>query len=176
MVNIRPDIPTDHAAIHAVVAAAFHRFEEARLVDQLRADGDHVISLAAVDASEIVGHALLSRMIAPFPALGLAPVAVLPNRQRSGIGSRLIRAALESAGEAGWRGVFVLGDWNYYRRFGFDPLLAAGFTCRYSGPHFMALALGAALPVIDGLVEYPTAFRHLGKTKRRPGRRGGPSH
>jgi putative acetyltransferase len=162
MVNIRPEVPTDHADIHAVVVVAFHRCEEARLVDQLRADGDHVISLVALEAHRIVGHILLSRMIAPFPALGLAPVAVLPNRQRSGIGSRLVRAALESAGEAGWRGVFVLGDSNYYRRFGFDPLLAAGFTCRYSGPHFMALALGVALPVTDGLVEYPTAFRHLG--------------
>ena len=162
MVKVRPELPTDCADIYAVVVAAFHRCEEARLVDQLRADGDHVISLVALEAGEIVGHLLLSQMIAPFPALGLAPVSVLPKRQRSGIGGRLIRAALKSAAAAGWRAVFVLGDPNYYRRFGFDPLLAAGFTCRYSGPHFMALALGSALPVTNGLVEYPAAFRHLG--------------
>src|SRR6202030_3395229 len=97
--------------------AAFGRRDEAQLVDRLRADGDLIISLVALDGREIVGHVLLSRMIASFPALALAPLAVLPSRQRSGIGGRLIRAALESAAAASWRAAFVLGDPHYYRRF-----------------------------------------------------------
>jgi putative acetyltransferase len=57
--------------------------------------------------------------------------------------------------------VFVLGYPNYYRRFGFDPALASGFTCRYSGPNFMALGLTASLPATTGAVAYAPAFASL---------------
>jgi putative acetyltransferase len=159
--RIRTETPTDLDQIRHLVAKAFCRFDEADLVDRIRADGDAVISFVAVDGRDIAGHVLFSRMTAPFRALGLAPVSVRPTRQFSGIGSRLIRAGLASAKGAGWQGVFVLGNPNYYRRFGFDPTLAVGFTCRYSGPHLMALALGAALPATAGAIEYAPAFRLL---------------
>jgi len=155
---IRDENPTDHTAIHDLVAAAFERPAEATLVDRLRSDGDCVISLVAVDGDEVVGHVLLSRMTAPFRALGLGPVSVKPGRQRTGIGSSLIRAGLGRAREAGWQGVIVLGEPKYYRRFGFDPALAGGFKSRYSGPHLMALALGMDLPVTKGIIEYAPGF------------------
>ena len=155
---IRDEGPMDRAAVRAVIEAAFARPDEADLVDRLREDGDREVSLVAVEGGEIVGHVLFSKMSAPFRALGLAPVAVAPARQRSGIGSRLIRAGLERARAAGWQGVFVLGDPAYYRRFGFDPALAAGFACVYAGPHLMALALGPALPVRGGEIGYAPAF------------------
>ena len=158
MVMIRNERPTDGTAVRGVVEAAFARPDEARLVERLRADGDCEISLVAVENGRIVGHVLFSRMIAPFRALSLAPVAVAPNRQRSGIGSRLIGAGLERARGAGWHGVFVLGDPNYYRRFGFDPALARGFSSPYAGPQLMALALGPALPVRSGAIEHASAF------------------
>ena len=101
-------------------------------------------------------------MTAPFAALGLAPVAVKPERQRSGIGSELIRRGLDRARKAGWQGVFVVGDPGYYRRFGFDPALASGFRSGYAGPHLMVLALGTNLPVAEGAIEYASAFRVLG--------------
>lgn len=85
---------------------------------------------------------MFSRMTASFPALGLGPVSVKPERQRSGVGSRLISEGLARAQGDGWKAVFVLGDPDYYRRFGFNPALASRFHCRYSGPHLMALALG----------------------------------
>jgi putative acetyltransferase len=94
--------------------------------------------------------------------VGLAPLAVRPDRQRSGIGARLIRAALERAKGDGWQAVFVLGDPDYYRRFGFDSSLASGFSSPYSGPHLMALALEAALPVTSGTIVYAKAFEFLG--------------
>jgi putative acetyltransferase len=160
-VIIRTEQPVDAAAIHDVVSTAFHRSDEARLVDQLRSDGDAVLSLVAVDGGEIIGYALFSRMIAPFRALGLGPVAVRPHQQRTGIGGRLIRAGLDRARQGGWRAVFVLGDPGYYRRFGFDPALAGGFACRYSGPHFMALPLGHELPVLTAAIDYAPAFLML---------------
>ena len=158
---IRDEQCADLAAISGIVTAAFGRPGEAVLVDRLRRGGDIVLSLVAIDGDKVVGHALLSRMTAPFQALGLGPVAVLPNRQRSGIGSRLIRAVIDRAGQLDWQAIFVLGDPNYYRRFGFDPTLAAGFSCRYAGPHLMVLPLGAALPAATGLIDYAPAFRAL---------------
>jgi putative acetyltransferase len=158
MLIIRDEIPTDRAAMRTVIEAAFGRQYEADLVDGLRNHRVCEVSLVAVENDDVLGHALFSRMTAPFRALGLAPVSVMPGRQGLGIGSRLIHAGLERARLAGWQGVFVLGDPSYYRRFGFDPSTAATFECRYAGPHLMALALGDALPVTTGRVEYASAF------------------
>jgi len=159
---IRDATPTDHAVIRDLVAAAFGQPDEADLVERLRADGDAAIALVAEDNGSVVGHILFSRMQAPFRALGLAPVSVTPERQGTGIGSRLIRAGLERAQAEGWQGVFVLGDPVYYRRFGFDPELAEGFTSAYSGPYLMAIALGGEMPERQGPVDYAPAFAGLG--------------
>ncbi|MBN8942283.1 MAG: N-acetyltransferase [Rhizobiales bacterium] len=159
---IRPEQPADAAAIRRVLEAAFPGPAEAGLVEDLRADGDIAIALVVEDGADIVGHVTFSPMAAPFRALGLGPVAVAPARQGAGIGASLIREGLAAAGAAGWQGVFVLGDPAYYRRFGFDPALASGFTSPYAGPHLMALALGVPLPVTTGQVDYAPAFGRLG--------------
>ena len=159
---IRDEEPADAAAIRALVAAAFGREAEAGLVDRLRRDGDGVISLVAVADGAVAGHVLLSRMSAPFRALGLAPVSVAPDRRRAGIGSGLIRAALDRARAGGWEGVFVLGEPDYYRRFGFDPALAGGFASPYAGPFLLALALRGELPARSGRIDYAPAFAALG--------------
>jgi len=161
-VRIRGETPGDIRPIHDLVTAAFGRDEESRLVDRLRADGDAAISLVACEGDELVGHILFSPMRAPFRALGLAPVSVLPRRQRSGIGSALIRAGLARAEAERWQGVFVLGEPAFYRRFGFDPDLAAGFDCPYAGPYLMATALGGRLPAANGRLAYAPAFAALG--------------
>lgn len=131
---------------------------EAELVEELRRAGDSAISLVAEEDGEIVGHVLLSKMEAPFRALALAPVSVGPGRQRCGIGSALIRSAVNRAREEGWAAIFVLGEPSYYERFGFDAAAAAGFTSPYAGEHFMVLALGAALPVKSGELRHARAF------------------
>lgn len=159
---IREETSADHAAVRRVVEAAFEQAVEADLVDRLRADGDAAISLVAIADERIVGHILFSPLGAPFRALALAPVAVSPERQGSGIGSALIRSGLDRARAAGWQGVFVLGEPAFYRRFGFDPELAAGFQSPYAGPYFMALALRGALPATSGPVDYAPAFSALG--------------
>ena len=145
---IREETPLDHEAVHALNEAAFGRSGEADLVDSLRSDGDVTLSLIAVEKAGLVGHVLFSKMTAPFLAWGLGPVAVAPNRQRTGIGSLLIRAGLGRARDAGIEGVIVLGAPGYYRRFGFDPTLAQGFASPYAGPYLMALALkGSCQPL-----------------------------
>jgi putative acetyltransferase len=159
---VRDEQRADRAAVRAVVEAAFGQPDEADLVDRLRAAGDSVIALVAEDAGRIVGHVVFSKMKAPFRALGLAPVSVSPDRQKAGIGGRLIRDGLERARGQGWQGVFVLGDPAYYCRFGFDAALAKGFTSPYAGPHLMALALAGPLPASEGRVDYAPAFGELG--------------
>jgi putative acetyltransferase len=158
---VRAEKESDWAAIRRVERAAFPGPEEADLVDRLRADGDLRLSLVGVETDEIVGHLAFSVMQAPFRALGLAPVAVSPERQRTGIGAALIEAGLKQAADKGWQGVFVLGDPVYYERFSFDVASAAGFRCRYAGKHFMVRPLGDALPVLSGEVDYAPAFAAL---------------
>jgi putative acetyltransferase len=164
---IRPETPSDFTAIRGVEEAAFSEPAEAWLVDSLRNAGDLVFSLVAIQDEKVVGHAAFSKMKAPFPALSLGPIAVLPARQRMGIGSLLIRDGLARSEAAAWRGVFVLGNPAYYGRFGFRVDLAGGFDSPYGGPHLMALALGyRELPARRGSMEYASAFASVRSPKR----------
>jgi putative acetyltransferase len=151
----------DGPAIRELVTRAFGREEEAALVDGLVRDRDAEISLVVETQGVLVGHVLLSRMTAPFRALALAPVSVAPPHQRRGVGSALIREAIDAARVDGWQAIFVLGAPAYYTRFGFDPALAAGFASRYSGPAFMALGLQAPLPTLTGEIRHARAFTDL---------------
>ena len=162
MFDVRDENPGDWKAVTEVISSAFGQVAEAELVDALREAGDSVVSMVAEKDGQIVGHVLLSKMDAPFPALALAPVSVIPQRQRSGIGSALVKKALESACSKGWAAIFVLGDPHYYERFGFNREAAAGFTSPYAGQHFMVLSLVTSLPATAGEVRHAPAFAALG--------------
>ena len=115
--DVRLESPSDAAAIRAILEAAFPTAAEAELVDELRRAGDVVFSLAAVDGVRIVGCVVFSKMVAPFPALALGPLAVRPERQCRGVGSLLIRDGLARCEVGGWAAVFVRGNPGYYGRF-----------------------------------------------------------
>ncbi len=161
MIDVRNESPPDSKAVYQVVSSAFGQLAEADLVEELRQAGDIVVSLVAEEDGQIVGHVLLSRMDAPFPALALAPVSVIPSKQGSGIGSALVKGAVNRARSEGWAAIFVLGDPNYYERFGFDREAAAGFTSPYAGRHFMVLKLSPALPATTGELRHAPAFAAL---------------
>jgi putative acetyltransferase len=159
-VVVREERSDDGTAIREIVTAAFGGAAEATLVDALRDAGDTVIALVAEEHGRVVGHLALSKMAAPFAALALAPVSVLPERQRDGIGSALIREAISRA-RPDWTAIFVLGDPRFYGRFGFDVALATDFASPYAGPHFMALALTGTLPTSSGILRHAPAFAAL---------------
>ena len=159
--RVRDAVADDFPAIRSILIAAYPTAAEADLVERLRADGDAAIELVADDEGLIVGHVLFSPVEAPFRALALGPVAVLPQRQRQGIGSELISAGHWKALEAGWSAVFVLGEPDYYRRFGYDAALAAGFSSPYAGRWFMAKPLEERLPATGGEVRHAPAFAAL---------------
>jgi putative acetyltransferase len=163
--EIRPERPEDAAGIDALLRAAFPEAVEADLVRRLRADGDLALSLVAEQNGAIIGQvAFVPIALDPDPGYriwGLAPISVLPQRQGQGIGSALTNAGLDHATAAGIGMILVLGDQNYYGRFGFDTMLAEGIDVAWAGPYF------AGLPLIDvspprGKAAYPAAFADLG--------------
>lgn len=163
--EIRPERPEDAAAIDAVLRAAFPEAVEADLVTRLRADGELALSLVAEEKGAIIGHvAFVPIALDPDPGYrtwGLAPISVLPHRQGQGIGSALTKRGLDAAGDAGIGLILVLGDQNYYGRFGFDTMLAQGIEVAWAGPYFAGLTLVDTAPP-RGKATYPAAFSDLG--------------
>ena len=163
--QIRPERPYDIAGIDALHRHAFGTSTEADLVDVLRHQAQPIISLVAEADLVIVGHILFSPVsIAPHPdvrIMGLAPMAVLPARQRQGIGSTLVRTGLDECQWLGASAVVVLGHASYYPRFGFRPASAFGLTCQFNVPDdvFMALELiPGMLRGKRGTIQYHPAF------------------
>ena len=128
---IRPVIQRDHLKIPQLVEAAFGRHDEGLLVDELRRHGDIEVEYVATDRDELVGHIAFSRMVSPVGCLALAPLSVHPDRQKTGIGSTLVRIGTEAVEEQEWVAAFVLGNPAYYGRFGYDVELAQGFETPY---------------------------------------------
>lgn len=175
MTTIRPERPDDVAVIRQVTHRAFGSPGEADLVDRLRAADKMVVSLVAERDGQVVGHVLFSPVtvtIAPpaWRAVGLAPVSVLPEFQREGIGSALIRAGLEACRQAGYDAAVVLGHVDYYPRFGFARALDRGLDNEYGATDaFMVLELrSGALNHVRGLVSYASEFREVARPASTP--------
>ena len=165
--RIRREEADDIPKIHALNVAAFGSTVEAHIVDTLRAEPSGVVSLVADDNGEVIGHIMFSPVrVAGAPdlrAMALAPMAVIPQRQRSGIGSELVRAGLEECRRSGAGAVFVVGHSWYYPRFGFSPASACGFGCEFEVPDdvFMVAELfSGALMGHSGTVYFHEAFRN----------------
>jgi putative acetyltransferase len=164
--RVRAATAHDANSIRQVHLAAFPTPVEADLVERLERDGEAVISLVAESGNAVLGHILFSRMDArgderTLDALGLAPVAVLPERQRQGIGSAMIEQGIATARGRGTGMIFVLGEPEYYGRFGFTAAAARPFASPYAGRYFQALVLNEAPSPNTGTAEYAAAFREL---------------
>ena len=169
MIVTRPDTRDDHDAIHRVIQLAFERRNEADLVDALRLKASPHISLVAVIDEHVVGHIFFSLVSvespsADFNAMGLAPMAVLPEHQNRGVGTQLVREGLKECGRLGHDIVVVLGHPNYYPRFGFGPASLKGLRGEYDVPDevFMVTELTpGALAGRHGLVKYHPEFNKV---------------
>jgi putative acetyltransferase len=145
---------------------AFGQPAEADIVDRLRESCADSVSLVAEDES-VVGAILFTPAVIESPdcavvGMGLAPLAVTPDRQRQGIGSALVRRGLEILRERGCPFVLVLGHPEYYPRFGFERASAHGLTCPWDGvpdEAFMALVLDSkAMEGASGVARYRDEF------------------
>ena len=161
---IRCEEAADEPAVRTVNESAFGRPDEADLVNGLRKEGVVILSLVAEMRKQVVGHVLFSRIWIDRPdaslaAVALAPIAVLPDHQRNGIGGRLIRSGLDSLRNQGERIAIVLGHPDYYPRFGFSTEKARLIASPFPPDAFMAVELSInALGGIRGKVRYPVAF------------------
>lgn len=167
-INIREEEPKDIEQVRAVLCAAFPRDAESKLVDALRRNGKAVISLVAVDEEEVLGHILFSPVTVTPPGgaspsskakgIGLAPVAVRPDAQSQGIGSRLIREGLRRCRELGYDYCVVLGSPEYYPRFGFEKASQFGAQNEYGVDDEFMLVHFSTSGDIQGMVKYALEF------------------
>lgn len=128
------------------------------IVNALRQAGKLTLSLVADAGGEVIGHVAVSPVAISDGAIawfGLGPISVLPEHQRQGVGSRLMREALRILREQDAAGCVLLGDPGYYSRFGFqaDPNLT---LLNVPPEYFLAITFGSSRP--RGTVSYHEAF------------------
>jgi len=167
MVTVRKEKPEDIKQIYSVNEQAFGVSTEAEIVDALRENCPGTLSLLAEDDGEIIGHIFFSPaeiewMGKVIRGMGLAPMAVRPDRQRQGIGSQLVKAGLEILEEQGCPYVIVLGHPGFYPKFGFEPASKYGLTCQWEGvpdEAFMVIVMEpSSLLGVKGVAKYRDEF------------------
>ena len=166
MNEIRTERPEDAQAVREVLLQAFDGPQEADVVDALRRDCGSMLSLVAVREGRVVGHVLFSPATLEgrdrtVEGMGLAPVAVLPEYQRQGIGSTLVRAGLAQLESTPCPFVIVLGHPEYYRRFDFEPASRYGIRSEWDVPDeaFMIRILDeVVMQGVSGVARYRPEF------------------
>lgn len=169
MIAVRTEKTEDHKAVRRVNELAFARRNEADLVDALRANARPYVSLVAIIDEQVVGHIFFSPVsieseTGAFTAMGLAPMAVLPEYQNQGIGSQLVREGLKECERLGQDIVVVLGHPNYYPRFGFTPASLKGLRSEYDVPDEVFMVAELRSDALDGrlgLVKYHPKFNEV---------------
>lgn len=135
---VRHENPKDFPQVHSLNELAFGQPVEANLVDKLREACPDALSLVAEDKGHVVGHILFTPTVIdnnrqPIRGMGLAPMAVLPESQKQGIGSQMVRKGLEILRERVCPFVIVLGHPEYYPRFGFDVASKHNIRSQWDG-------------------------------------------
>ncbi|WP_019274465.1 GNAT family N-acetyltransferase [Vibrio coralliilyticus] len=144
---IRTEAPADILAVDRLLKSAFETETEADLVMRLRENGRRTLSLVACnDEGEVVGHVMFSPVTLNGEDLnwqGLAPLAIKADYRRQGLAAELVKEGLESLKEFGYPACVVLGEPEYYSRFGFEASEKYSFCCQWeaSAGAFQVLAL-----------------------------------
>jgi len=170
MIAIRSENPKDYDVIYEINKQAFNGEIEAKLINTIRNSNNFIpdLSLVALKDKKIVGHILLSQAKiknkeAEKPILILAPIAVLPEFQRQGIGSLLVKTGLEKCKNLNHNIIVLVGYPDFFSRFGFLPARNKGLEPSLKGDipdeAFMVCELEKdVLKRIKGLVEFPSYF------------------
>ncbi|HEY8238414.1 MAG TPA: N-acetyltransferase [Candidatus Limnocylindrales bacterium] len=168
-VTIRAEGPGEADAVRAINDAAFGKPSDGAIVDAIRGTDRWIVggSLVAEDPDgALVGHLLASEGDLDMPdgkirrIWMVGPVAVIPARQRTGVGSALVQAVIELATERGQPLLCLLGHPSYYPRFGFEPARALGIDPARPWPDeaWMVRRLPAWSPSLRGVARFPDAF------------------
>jgi putative acetyltransferase len=163
LMEIRKERPDDVAAVRDVNRRAFGQDQEANIVDALRTNDAALLSLVATVNGQVVGHIMYSPLTVAENVNGVAlgPMAVLPEYQRQGLGTRLIEAGNRKIKDAGYPFIIVVGHADYYPRFGFRPANEYGIKSEWDVPDevFMLLVLNEQkMQGVSGLAKYRLEF------------------
>ena len=162
MIEVREERPADIPAIRDVNDRAFGQDVEGKIVDALRSNGAALLSLVATMNERVVGHIMYSPIsVAGTIGAALGPMAVLPEHQHQGVGSKLVEAGDRKIKEQGYPFIIVLGHSNFYPRFGFTPAGNHAIQCEWEVPDdvFMVLVLDAEkMRGVSGVAKYRDEF------------------
>ncbi len=160
--EIREERLEDIAAIREVNRRAFGSDLEARIIDALRSKGGLSLSLVALLDGRFVGHIAYSpASIGGVTGAALGPMAVLPEDQRRGIGTRLVEAGNRQLEQRGCPFIAVVGHASFYPRFGFAPAGGRGIRSEWDVPDesFMLLVLDEGkMRGVSGTARYRPEF------------------
>jgi len=166
-INIRPEQEKDADRINQIIEAAFNNHphsnqKEHLLVSELRADKALSLSLVAEVNGKVAGHIAFSEVSIDDNFIswyGLAPVSVDPEYQNRGIGSELIKSGLNELKKMGARGCVLVGEPEYYKRFGFRHQKSL-FYEGVPGEYFLVQPFNDESP--SGEVKYHNLFDTYG--------------
>lgn len=168
--EIRTERLSDFEEVFQLNYLAFgNREDESRLVEKIRSSEGFIpeLSLVAEENNQIVGHVLFSKAEIVedeyrHEVIVLAPIAVLPNNQKTGIGGKLIQEGLKRCEALGYDFVFLIGHPSYYPKFGFKPARKYGFDLKQfnvSDDVFMVFEITEGkLKRTKGELRYPKSF------------------
>jgi putative acetyltransferase len=168
LIVVRPESEVDWPTVDDIVCRAFDdRPNEVALVRRLREAGPSTISRVAAIDGRVVAHLMCSPLGiegSPASVLSLAPVAVDPEQQGRGLGARLVSSSMAELDAAAVPLVVVLGEPDYYGRFGFKPAADYGIAgpAGMSPEHLQVLPLRAYDPSLRGVLIYPSVFAETG--------------
>ena len=166
MLKIRSENFSDLEDITKLNDLAFEGPQEGKIITAVRKNCTDIFSFVAITDDKIVGHILFSPSILEsatknIPGMGLAPMAVLPEFQNKGIGSKLALYGINKIKNTGCSFIIVLGHENFYPRFGFEPASKYGIKCQWDGvpdQAFMILILNKKIKLVSGTAKYRKEF------------------
>lgn len=159
-IEIREERAGDFAMIREVNSRAFGRDQESDIVDALRANGAALVSLVATQNDRVMGHIMYSpARIGDVTGAALGPMAVLPEHQRAGVGSKLVEAGNQKLKASGCPFLIVVGHPAFYPRFGFRKASALAVKCEWDVPDDVCMLLILDHARMQG-VSGPVKYRH----------------
>ncbi len=164
---VRFERPKDIDDVRLLNDKAFGQTVEGHIVDKLRKSCKEILSLVATSNNKVIGHILFSPVTIEtqsgiIQGMGLGPMAVLPELQKQGIGSKLVKEGLRIINNTKCPFVIVLGHEKYYPRFGFQRASKYGLKSQWEGipdEAFMVMILNdSVMKGVSGIVRYRDEF------------------